>query len=374
MVESYGAEKAFDYNSPSCAEDIRAYTKNTLQYVIDIIAEVKSIRICYGAIGRAGGRYCGFELVPEELVKNMRKTVKADWILGITMSGNKIDIGGGYGSEANPELRVFGCDLFIRLEAQIHAGRIRPHPIALQRGELSGVVTGVERMKRRDVSGEKLVYKLDGSKIVNEATTAERLKSSQNGTATAAKPMKSTSIPREHSALKVTAPGEVKLSKKVEVPRFKEDEVLVNVHYVALNQVDPKSIDLSPVIGATAGCDFSGKIVAIGSAVKPALSVGDGVCGAVFGNNSEAVGNGAYAEYVAAPGKLVYKIPSGMSYQTASTLGIGLSTIGLALYHKTLTLPMPTAHTPEHGQSSKYVFVYGGGTASGIIAIQAIRQ
>lgn len=103
LVQSYGAEKGFDYNSPSCAEDIRTYTKNTLQYAIDIIAEVKSIRLCYTAIGCAGGRYVGFELVPEDLVKDMRKTIKPDWVLGTTMSGNEIAIGGGYGSEPNPE-------------------------------------------------------------------------------------------------------------------------------------------------------------------------------------------------------------------------------------------------------------------------------
>lgn len=108
LVESYGAEKAFDYNSPTCAEDIRSYTKNTLQYAMDIIAEVKTTRLCYAAIGRAGGRYVDFELIPDELVKDMRKTVKSDWVLNITMSGSEIAIGGGYGSEANPELRKFG--------------------------------------------------------------------------------------------------------------------------------------------------------------------------------------------------------------------------------------------------------------------------
>jgi hypothetical protein len=31
LVESYGAEKAFDYHSPTCGEDMRAYTNNTLE-------------------------------------------------------------------------------------------------------------------------------------------------------------------------------------------------------------------------------------------------------------------------------------------------------------------------------------------------------
>lgn len=160
LTESYGAEKAFDYNSPTCAEDIRSYTKNTLQYVIDIIAEVKTTRLCYAAIGRAGGRYVGFELIPDELVKDMRKTVKPDWVLGITMSGSEIAIGGGYDSKPNPELREFGCKWFRRVEALLHKGAIRPHPLSLQKGGLAAVIAGVERMQRREISGEKLVFRL----------------------------------------------------------------------------------------------------------------------------------------------------------------------------------------------------------------------
>ena len=36
LVEGFGAEKAFDYTSPTAAEDIRAYTANSLEYVMDI--------------------------------------------------------------------------------------------------------------------------------------------------------------------------------------------------------------------------------------------------------------------------------------------------------------------------------------------------
>ena len=36
LVEEYGAEKAFDYSSPTRGEDVRAYAKNTLEYALDI--------------------------------------------------------------------------------------------------------------------------------------------------------------------------------------------------------------------------------------------------------------------------------------------------------------------------------------------------
>lgn len=375
LAESYGAEKVFDYSSPTCAADIRTYTKNTLQYAIDIIADVKSIRLCYAAIGRAGGRYVGFELLPEDLVKDMRKTVKPDWILGITMSGNEIAIGGGYGSKPNPELRAFGCEWFLRVEALIHAGKIRPHPVKLQKGGLSAVIAGVRRMQGRQVSGEKLVYGLESPDSTNGIPPLETAQAPiSNGANGVAKPTNDGHLlPSEHMAVKIIAPGKMKVTERVNISHVKDDEVLVKVHCLGLNPVDAKSADLSPTVGATPGCDFAGRIVTIGPAVTKSLSVGDRVCGAVFGNNPEALDNGAFAEYTVVPGCLVFKIPSNISYQTAATLGVGISTVGLALYHK-LGLPLPSPQPPALGKKAKHVLVYGGGTATGILAIQTLRQ
>ena len=374
MVRSYGAEKAFDYNSPTCSEDIRSYTKNTLQYVIDIITEVKTIRLCYAAIGRAGGRYVGFELIPEELVRDMRKTVKPDWVLGIRMSGLKIAIGGGYGSDPDPELRVWGCEWFRRVETLIHAGKIRPHPLSLQRGGLAAVISGVQRMQRREVSGEKIVYRLDGSSSNGKMTMPKASTvPSMNESKTFKSLINRSSIPRVQRALKIRAPGEMEVVEKAKVPYIKDDEVLVQVHCVGLNPVDAKSADLSPSIGATPGCDFAGKIINVGPKVDKSLSVDDRVCGCVFGNNPEALENGAFADTVAVPGSLVFKIPATMSFQTAATLGVGLSTVGLALHHK-LGLSLPRSlQNPKSGRNTSYVLVYGGGTATGILAIQTLR-
>lgn len=170
-------------------------------------------------------------------------------------------------------------------------------------------------------------------------------------------------------ALKISGAGKVDLAELSPVPQPKADEVLVRVIYVAINPVDAKSADLSPTPGATSGCDFSGELVAVGSAVKKALSVGDGVCGCVFGNNPDELNNGAFAEYVVVPGDLVFKIPPGISFPTAATLGVGLATVGMGLY-QALKLPLPSL--PAHRQ--QFVLVYGGGTATGTLAIQMIRM
>ncbi|GAW25765.1 putative alcohol dehydrogenase-like protein [Rosellinia necatrix] len=53
-------------------------------------------------MGRAGGRHLSFELVPLEL-PSLRRTVKANWVLGLRMTGTEITLGREYGYLANAE-------------------------------------------------------------------------------------------------------------------------------------------------------------------------------------------------------------------------------------------------------------------------------
>lgn len=179
----------------------------------------------------------------------------------------------------------------------------------------------------------------------------------------------STTAPNTMKALKIQGPAKVVLAESCPVPQPRDDEILVRVVCVTLNPVDWKSADLSPTVGATWGIDFSGEVVKVGSAVKRPFAPGECVCGGVFGNNPDEPKNGAFAEYVVVPGDLVLKIPRGMSFEKAATLGIGLSTVGLALY-QSLKLPLPGSPTSK----SRFVLVYGGGTATGTLAIQLLRM
>ena len=177
------------------------------------------------------------------------------------------------------------------------------------------------------------------------------------------------SLPTAQRALKIRGPGKFELAHSSVIPLPKDDEVLVRVICVAVNPVDGKSADLSPNLGATVGCDFSGQLVSIGGSVKQTLSIGDLVCGCVFGNNPDEVDNGAFADYVAVPGDLVFKLPPGMSFETAATLGVGMTTVGMALYQN-LRLPLPGSGN----EKAEFVLVYGGGTATGTLAIQMLRM
>jgi NADPH:quinone reductase-like Zn-dependent oxidoreductase len=158
LVKSYGAEAAFDYHSPSCGEDIKAYTKNNLKYVLDIIAESQTMKLCYAAIGRTGGRYTGLEYVDKTMAQSLRRTVTPDWVLGVSLTGKKISLPGDYGSEADPQKKVFAKEWFRTVQRLLDEGEVRSHPARLMKGGFQGILDGLEILRRKEVSGQKLVY------------------------------------------------------------------------------------------------------------------------------------------------------------------------------------------------------------------------
>ncbi|KAK0120181.1 hypothetical protein ONS95_011587 [Cadophora gregata] len=191
-----------------------------------------------------------------------------------------------------------------------------------------------------------------------------------------------------HFALKISGPNTLELFSSTPLPVLEPSDILVRVICVSINHVDGKSADLSPSPGATSGSDFSGIVVQTGTGVDTDkfradkndmknLQVGDRVFGGVFGNNPLRLDNGAFAEYVAVPANLVWRIPAGMDFKTASSLGATLATVGLSLFHY-LQLPMPTMPSDPTSNMKvqgvkQTVLVYGGGTATGAMAIQVLK-
>ncbi|KAI4721981.1 putative alcohol dehydrogenase [Aureobasidium sp. EXF-10727] len=174
--------------------------------------------------------------------------------------------------------------------------------------------------------------------------------------------------PQPQNALKVSRDGRAYLDSDCSLPKINAEDVLVKVAHVALNPVDGKSVDMSPTEGAVIGCDFAGTVV-VASSSRDDLVIGTLVFGCVFGNNPIRTDNGAFAEYVAVPARLVFRVPSGMPLQSAATLGLGLATVGLALFHGMHLPGKPWSPAEE----AVPVLVSGGGTATGSLAIQVLK-
>lgn len=77
LVKSYGAAAVFDYTSLNCATEIRNYMKNNLQYSLDCVTLVESMKLCYSTLGHAGGNYTGLDPFLETVAAT-RKVVKPD--------------------------------------------------------------------------------------------------------------------------------------------------------------------------------------------------------------------------------------------------------------------------------------------------------
>jgi NADPH:quinone reductase-like Zn-dependent oxidoreductase len=149
------------------------------------------------------------------------------------------------------------------------------------------------------------------------------------------------------------------------LPRLRDDYIIVTTKAVALNPTDWKSATNRPSPGAIAGCDYSGIVEQVGSKVTTPFKVGDRVAGFVRGGDPDEHENGAFAEHIAAKGDMQMRVGDNISFEEAATLGVGVTTVGQGLY-QSLGLPLP----PAKVQEPTSILIYGGSTATGVLAIQ----
>ncbi|KAH7467953.1 hypothetical protein FOMA001_g14978 [Fusarium oxysporum f. sp. matthiolae] len=200
-------------------------------------------------------------------------------------------------------------------------------------------------------------------------------------------------------AMVSNASGGYCLSGAMPQPSPRPGMMLVRVEAVALNPYDTKVIEYGiitpePYVG---GCDFAGVVVAAGPGVTR-FQPGDPVLSMHT--------RGGFAEYALAFEDMSCRIPKGMSYNEACSLGLGIGISGLALFQQPgLNLPLQHGHdlddmdgnaringytnghtsghsngsTNGHGQSEEgskdpiIVLVAGGASASGTMATQLLK-
>lgn len=149
----------FDYNSPTCAEDIRALTRNSLRYALDCIARTDSTRLCFAALGRAGGRYTSLNPFSEAIAAT-RKAVRCDWVMGPEMIGEEVRWPEPHGRPANPELKILAAEWVRMLQMLLDRNQLRTHPLLVRDSGLEGVLEGFADLRAKRISGQKLIYLL----------------------------------------------------------------------------------------------------------------------------------------------------------------------------------------------------------------------
>jgi len=175
------------------------------------------------------------------------------------------------------------------------------------------------------------------------------------------------SLQMANHAIVIKAAGDAQVTE-TSVPKLRNDYMIIKVKAVALNPTDWKHIDFLAEPGARVGCDYAGIVEEVGSAVTKPFKKGDRVAGGCHGVNAVHHEDGAFGEYITVKGDLQIPIPENLSFEEAATLGVGISTVGQALY-ETLKIPLPTNPSKEKFP----ILIYGGSTATGALAIQYAR-
>jgi NADPH:quinone reductase-like Zn-dependent oxidoreductase len=168
------------------------------------------------------------------------------------------------------------------------------------------------------------------------------------------------------SAVVISQPGVVSLVHDRPIPTLRDDYILVKTVAVALNPTDWKHIDfIVKEAGPLVGCDYAGIVEAVGPKVTKSFKKGDRVCGMAHGGNAVQHEDGTFAEYITVKGDVQIKFPQNLSFEEASTLGVGITTVGQGLYQALQLAPVTSPIT-----TAEPILIYGGSTATGGLAIQ----
>ncbi|AEO64814.1 uncharacterized protein THITE_2040523 [Thermothielavioides terrestris NRRL 8126] len=168
-------------------------------------------------------------------------------------------------------------------------------------------------------------------------------------------------IPETMLAVRARGPGQLYLDPTTPVPAVRSGYLLIRVMSVALNPSDYKRL---AVFGEgtphTMGCDVAGRVVLCGEDVNQDYRPGDRVAGLCYGMKPGDPSSGAFGQYALLKGALSMRVPEHVSDAEAATIAVGVNFAGQGTYLLARG-PVPS------------VLIYGGATATGMIALQLAR-
>ncbi|KAF7548815.1 hypothetical protein G7Z17_g6813 [Cylindrodendrum hubeiense] len=159
LARSFGADVVFDYTSPTAVEDIRAHTRNSLRLAIDCITTPDSTRLCYAALGRAGGRYVALDPYSDAVVAT-RAIVRPSWVFGLELLGDEIAWPAPHNRKPNHIAENFLGVWSRTMQGLVNRKLIHFHPQIVRDSGLAGALEGLDDIRSKKISGQKLIYTL----------------------------------------------------------------------------------------------------------------------------------------------------------------------------------------------------------------------
>ncbi len=146
LVLSYGANAVFDYHDPECGSKIRAFSNNSLRYVLDCISVESSYKIDAAALSTDTSQelHC-LTLLPPDSWPSERKDVNVRWMLAYTSFGEEFfKFGATY--PVSSEHYEVGVNFWKLNGKLLKEGKIRTHPVTVREGGLLSVPEGYETL------------------------------------------------------------------------------------------------------------------------------------------------------------------------------------------------------------------------------------
>jgi NADPH:quinone reductase-like Zn-dependent oxidoreductase len=156
FVKSLGADKVFDYKSPTVGSDIREYTNNKLRYVWDTFGEGQAGQICADALSSSESplRY-----VTTNPIQLPREDVETIVRLTYTISNEASEVFGKLKLDPQPQDFEFAKRWGPVAARLFEEKKVVPHPVDV-RGGLEDIAGGLKDLEEGNVTGKKLVYRV----------------------------------------------------------------------------------------------------------------------------------------------------------------------------------------------------------------------
>lgn len=184
--------------------------------------------------------------------------------------------------------------------------------------------------------------------------------------------VRAPALPENHTAIIQREGGKLRIASGLPLPKLEPYQILVKTVAVALNPCNYKLPKEFPAKGTYDGNDFSGIVVACGSAVTEigSFKLNDRVFGAVYSSNPKDKDTGSFAEYVKSIAVFTWRMPEWMSFEEAAAMsGTCIATMGVALF-RSLELP---GTFDQPAEKAKDVLIYGGSSSVGTVGIQMVK-
>ncbi|KAI0432522.1 putative zinc-binding oxidoreductase ToxD [Xylaria sp. FL1042] len=161
LVKDRGADIIFDYQAPNVGQQIHEASHGSITKVFDTVNLPSTASICAAAISRSNSHHREDRVYCNLLGEGCpRDDVSSVFFLGYSLSGESY-IFETQEHPAQPKDFEFGKRWFPMAEKLWGEGKLKTHPEKVGAGGLLGCLEGMEEMRRGQVSGVKLVYRVD---------------------------------------------------------------------------------------------------------------------------------------------------------------------------------------------------------------------